>query len=67
MNLRMFTNINRNLSWAIVEFAGGARHETCNRSMLLQMFHNAADSVNSASPKGFKLWQSYSDSYLPSR
>jgi len=35
--------------------------------MLLQMFHNAADSVNSASPKGFKLWQSYSDSYLPSR
>jgi len=34
--------------------------------MLLQMSHNAADSVNSTSQKGFKLWQSCLDSYLPS-
>jgi len=47
----------------MVEFAdlkvphkrGDARHETCSRSMLLQMSHNTADSANSASPKGFKL------------
>jgi len=39
----------------IVEFTENARHETNSRGLLLQMSHNAADSVKSASPKGFKL------------
>ena len=43
------------MMWAIVEFAEDARHETCSRSILLQMSHNTADSVISASPKGFKF------------
>ena len=32
----------------IVEFVGDARHETCSRSLLLQMSHNAADLSKSA-------------------
>ena len=43
-----------NLNLAIVALAEDARHETCSRSLLLQVSHNEADSVNSASPKGFK-------------
>jgi hypothetical protein len=43
-----------NLNLAIVELAEDARHETCSRSLLLQMSHNETDLVNSASPKGFK-------------
>ena len=49
--IRIFKHFH--LNWAIVEFAEDARHETCSRSMLLQISHNAADSVKSAIPKGF--------------
>ena len=43
------------MMWAIVEFAEDERHETCSRSMLLQMSHNTSDSVKSACPKGLKF------------
>ena len=42
------------LNLAIVDFAEYARHETCSRSMLLQMFHNVVDATKAMIPKGFK-------------
>ena len=51
----------KNLSWAIVEFTEDARHETYSRSILLQMSHNAADSVillrriKFGKPEGFQI------------
>jgi len=47
-----------NLSWAIVEFAEDARRRERSCSVLPQAPCNTADSVKSASPKGFKVWHS---------